>query len=342
MTVTDNLIALKVQYEGALENADTNAGQYQEQLTHINALLLDLLLQNRNGSAPTAIWEASVPLTTITSAQGYSATQPKTKAIATKASNSRISLPYLPAFEGKKKLEAISQAFDRSSGGVLHQDEIIETLYGDLSPADLKAERLRMKTALYQGVQKKLWQKAAQPSTYTLKSAQGKTVASVKTPATAKLIAVDKGSKPKSPPKTPAPKPIPTPSHAIAKKGKPAGTGAIANTAKMIGAKPILPMHEDFAGLSKIDAVLKAMQENAGKTVHIDALIERLYGDLSVAEAKAEKGRMKDVMSRGRERGLWQKAREPLSFITGKATTASSKPMAPKKGIAKGRSARTK
>jgi hypothetical protein len=324
MTITDNLIALKAQYEGALERADTNADQYQAQLNHINALLLDQLLQNKNGFVPTTIWDSPASFTAITPGQDAITAQSKSKLITTKAPNSRVSLPFLPTFKGMKKLDAIAQVLEDASDEVLHHDEIIQALYGTLSLEDLKAERLRMKTAMYQGVKQNLWQKAPSPSSYTLKSFKGKSPTSQRLTPTAKAKSIGKGSTPKTPPKTPAPTPAPTPNR-ITKGRKNVGGQSLANTPKMIGAKPILPMHKDFAGLSKIDAVLKVMEENSGKTVHIDAIIERLYGSLSIAEAKAEKGRMKDVMSRGRERSLWQKARAPLSFIVGKAEIASVK-----------------
>ena len=50
----------------------------------------------------------------------------------------------------------------------MHQDTIIQTLYGDLSIADLKAERSRMDTALRRGVKDQKWQKASVPASYVL------------------------------------------------------------------------------------------------------------------------------------------------------------------------------
>ncbi|MCG9891803.1 MAG: hypothetical protein MH252_12085, partial [Thermosynechococcaceae cyanobacterium MS004] len=53
-------------------------------------------------------------------------------------------------------------------GEILHQDTIIQTLYGDLSLEDLKGERKRMSTVLLNGVRDKRWKKAAAPSSYFL------------------------------------------------------------------------------------------------------------------------------------------------------------------------------
>jgi hypothetical protein len=48
---TDSLIALKSQYERSLMEASTEASHLREQLSHVNALLLNQLLPS-NGVAP--------------------------------------------------------------------------------------------------------------------------------------------------------------------------------------------------------------------------------------------------------------------------------------------------
>jgi hypothetical protein len=436
MTLTDNLIALKAQYESALETPGTKAVHYRELLTHVDALLLNQLPSTSNGSTLTATPE----LATAQPQPSAIATQPSTP---TKAPDSRVSLPLLPAYEGLKKLDAIALVMQSRQGTVVHQDEIIQTIYGDLNPEALKVERLRMKAALIQGVNKKLWQKAPKPSSYILKSSKAtekanpsstgsqpkSAISKAKTPRSGESFQVlpqyqgmtktdaisqvlteqsdqvvhqdtiirlmygdlsaeelnlesrrmrsslfqgvsrglwerapkepssytlksakaksAKTSKPKTPPKPPTPVPASVkiaPAGAktpASKKATPATKKTptrfskaspakppqpkktqpeiVSLNGKMLGAKPILTVHKDFAGLSKIDAVLKVMNETPGKPVHVNDIIERLYGKLSEAEAKAEKGRMKDVMNRGQGRKLWTKARAPLSFVVGGA-----------------------
>jgi hypothetical protein len=251
---------------------------------------------------------------------------------------------------------------EENQGEVVHHDSSIKELYGELSPEALKVERLRMKAALRQGMKKKLWQKASAPSTYILKVAKAKasTPAEKGTPST-------KGRKPKTLPKQSAQTPASVkkaPAGAKAttsKKATPASKQTATRTGqtaaakapqskktqpeivsingKTIGAKPILTMHKDFDGLSKIDAVLKVMNENAGKVINVDDIIERLYGQLSLADYKAEKGRMKDVMNRGVKGGLWRKAPAPLSFIVGKPEESKAK-VSSRKAVAKGRQAK--
>ncbi|MGB8702251.1 MAG: hypothetical protein WCD18_22775 [Thermosynechococcaceae cyanobacterium] len=104
----------------------------------------------------------------------------------------------------------------------------------------------------------------------------------------------------------------PPPSQAIVPKGKKAPN---ASKGKAQGPALILPLPPEFAALKKIDAVAHILAESPGAAVHVDHIIERLYGDLSVQDYKAEKVRMKDVMARGIRRGLWEKAPVPMSYF---------------------------
>jgi hypothetical protein len=112
------------------------------------------------------------------------------------------------------------------------------------------------------------------------------------------------------------------------------------------GRTQVLSLPAQYAGLSKIDTVAKVLGENNGKVMHIDEIIEQLYGKLSGEDLKAEKVRMKDVMTRGVQRQLWDKApgvassivaREPKQrhIISEKSSTAAQvtklDPATPKK-----------
>jgi hypothetical protein len=354
MTVTttqstiQTLTTLKHHYEQQLAQAEAESPasqHYADLLSHTDALLVGLLVQSNGYAAPTAPPE---PV-----AKAAAQPQPKAKASTTKAKPEaapapRISFALLPAYQGKSKLEAIGTVLEKNQGEVVHHDSIIKELYGDLGPEALKVERLRMKASLRQGVKKKLWQKASAPSSYILEvvKAKASTPAEKGTPST-------KGRKPKTLPKqsaqTPASvKKAPTAAKpSTSKKATPASKRTATRTSqtatakaphskktqpeivsingKMLGAKQVLTMHEDFVGLSKIDAVLKVMNENTGKVVNVDEIIERLYGQLSLADYKAEKARMKDVMHRGQGRELWRKAPAPLSFIVGEAEASKAK-----------------
>ncbi len=348
MTVTDDLITLKTQYQQSLESVSAKVDHYRAQLEHINALLLDQLLGSRNGFIPASTSQSAITATefSATSAPELSPTpisETESKAIAksprigkvdrklspTKPSEGRVSLPLLPAYRGMKKQEAISKLLETEAGNILTMDTIIHRLYGDLSAQNFKDERVRMKSALYQGAKQKFWQKAPQPYSYFLKPTKTKSTSApasaTSSPAAPAAEASPKASSKLSMPpiiKLPTQKAEPTKRKSkktanvkTEPKDQKPKTQILSLQSKSLGARIILPMHEDFAGLSKIDAVLKVMKERPGKPVHIEDIMDRLFGPLSPEETRVEKGRMKDVMNRGRDRSLWTKAAVPMSFI---------------------------
>lgn len=329
-TTIQTLNVLKDHYEQQQAKAGTPVSRYTELISHTNALLVGILKQSNGYATPTATVEQAVidPASAVASdaKPNVKVSPAKAKPEAAIVPTRRISFPLLPMYQGKSKLNAIGTVLEENQGRMIHQDEIIQKLYGELNPQALKIERLRMKTALLQGVKKKFWQKAPAPSSYILKVA-----------AKPKATFINPNTEPKAEPATKANrrKRVMEKRPAVVTKAKPVASGekvsATTTTAspkkpqiislqsKTQGTKIILPMHQDFEGLSKIDAITKVMSENPGVIVNIDDIIERLFGRLSLAEYNAEKSRMKDVMSRGLRLGLWRKANAPLSFIAGEA-----------------------
>jgi hypothetical protein len=91
----------------------------------------------------------------------------------------------------------------------------------------------------------------------------------------------------------------------------------------------VLSLPKKYAGLSKIDAVAKLLEENSGKMMHIEEIIKALYGKLARAEHQAERIRMKDVMTRGVRRNLWRKAQgAPSSIVINEVKSAPTPPSA--------------
>jgi hypothetical protein len=344
---TTPLIELRHHYQNIIEQAEYQVTQAKSQIEHIDALLLNGLLQAQEPNdlkadivfdLPALAASSTTNLDTNASSQPDNHL-PKVKASATKArtiktqpkpnaktakapSSGRESFPLLPAYEGMTKLEAIGQILSEQSGHVLHQDTIIQLLYGDLSPEVLKVESRRMRASLFQGLTKGLWQRAPkQPSSYIL----GKT---------------SKARKPKSPasegvtPTKRAAAPTASSSQnelstevATANPGKKSKTeAATPKKSSSRGREQVLSLPAEYAGLSKIDTVAKVLDENKGKVMHMDEIIEQLYGKLSGEDLKAEKVRMKDVMTRGVKRNLWRKAEGvPSSIIVGTQSPAVSK-----------------
>jgi hypothetical protein len=332
-TTIQTLTTLKHHYEQQLTQAEAPASaHYADLLSHTDALLVSLLVQNNGPAAPIAtlnpLAQASTP---------KAVDQSKPKAVTVPAS--RISFELLPAYQGKSKLEAIGTVLEKNQGEVVYHDSIIKELYGELSPEALKVERLRMKAALRQGVKKKLWQKASAPSSYILKSSAKPNATPAKPKTERKPAPATKtNGRGRTTGKSPAVAEKSTPA-AKSKTAAPKQPEIISLQSKTQGTKIILPMHSDFDGLSKLHAVLKVMNENTGKVINVDDIIERLFGQLSLADYKAEKGRMKDVMNRGVKGGLWRKAPAPLSFIVGKPETNKAK-VSGRRVAAKGRQAR--
>jgi hypothetical protein len=208
-SLTNSLIALKSQYERSLTESNTNASHLREQLSHVNALLLDRLLlshrvapqQTQSGSdVPVeAIAPAPAKFLTISPSAEAPVPIPKTKATLkpkaaaepTPASGKRSARPLLPAYRGLTRLEAIAQILQTNPGQDVTTEQLSERLFGKLSAAELKAERKSLNTQMYQGVVRKLWQKGTAPVSFTIgapmpsKSVQLKpTAARDKAPAT--------------------------------------------------------------------------------------------------------------------------------------------------------------
>ncbi len=202
----------------------------------------------------------------------------------------KVAISLLPAYEGMNKLEAIAQILTEQSGHVLHQDTIFQLLYGEVSPEILSEESRRMRASLFQGVTKGLWEKASnQPSSYIAKASNGRQLRSTAAPVSAKSE-----RKPSASTKAQVIAPTKTASR---------------------GRTQVLSLPAQYAGLSKIETVAQVLEENKGKTMHMDDIIEHLYGKLSGDDLKAEKVRMKDVMTRGVQRQLWNKAQGVPSSI---------------------------
>lgn len=346
-TSLDLLISLKSQYEYALTEANSKSGYLREQLSHVNALLLHQLLPTRDlkpllpqldSTAPTLALSApiealevqSVPTPSLTVTEPVSVpnnapvsksrTQKRTASKSTpkaeKASSKRNSLTPLPAYQGLKKLDAIAQVLEATRNQEVTIDSVVQTLYGNLSAAEHKAERLRMKTALFQGVQKGMWQKAATPSSYfigSLKSQGRPTAKGAKATKASKAIATPAVAKPVQP----------KPSKPNQAKAAPVPKAKLAT--KDPGSKrKSLPFLAAYAGMKKLDAIEIVLKKNKGEVLHHDTIIKALYGDLSLEDLKDERVRIKTALLKGVKDERWEKSPTPSSYFL-KSETAASK-----------------
>ncbi|KAI9129831.1 hypothetical protein [Acaryochloris sp. CCMEE 5410] len=89
------------------------------------------------------------------------ASQNKAKKTQKQAGRSSSSSPKMnKPYDQMSKIDAITQIMKEQSGNLVHMDDLILKLYGELSGDTLKVERKRMHNTMYQGTQKNLWVKS--------------------------------------------------------------------------------------------------------------------------------------------------------------------------------------
>jgi hypothetical protein len=352
-TSLDLLISLKSQYEFALTEASSKAVYLREQLAHVNSLLLNQLLPPSQLKPLQAQVETTQPLAlsaqieavkeksvfTPSSAVTESISSPDTATVSKpsaqkrpstkgasegeKIASKRNSLPLLPAYQGLLKLDAIAKVLEAERDREVSIDTVVQTLYGNLSAAEHKAERLRMKTALFQGVKKGLWQKSTTPSNYFIGSLTGQGRKTAKKSSTAKsnkeIATLDTTEV------VPASKP---PKASSSPRGSKATLSKPGTTSK----RNSLPLLPEYAGMKKLDAIGMVLEKNRGEVLHHDTIIQMLYGDLSLADLKDERVRIKTALLTGVKNKRWQKSSIPSSYLL-KSGSAASKPKSPIKTV---------
>jgi hypothetical protein len=323
------LIALKSQYEQALAEAGTQSIHLREQLAHVNALLLNQLVPSNGGASLQVNLRSAEPVLEMVSPADYRALAPviaeapatvsetpkgkagKLKPEAKPMPGGRTPRELLPAYQGLKRLDAIAQALEAAPGAEITIDALIHALFGNLSAAEHKSERLRLKTLMYQGEKRKLWQKGSIPSSYLIKGSTGK----------------DKGRGSKAAPQPPSDIAA-DPVAAVVKPAAKARVKAIAPKSlpdkaaktKQRISLAVLPV---YAQLTKRDAIAQVLGQHPGEVLHHDTIIQTLYGDLSPAELKAERVRIKTALLTGVKDGKWQKAAVPSSYFLGAAAAVA-------------------
>ncbi|NCJ08364.1 hypothetical protein GS597_17995 [Synechococcales cyanobacterium C] len=203
----DKLLALRGHYQSLVATHEYQANHAREQLNHINALLVEqwvpteltpsaevplkkpepLSLQGTLPANPRSL-EAQVsaseslqpqPLPTpeptpqSTQKKRAGAKRPKPTSSQTPPSpptqDPKIILPMRPAYVGLSKIDAVAKVMQERAGKILHVDDIIFELFGELDAADLKAERVRTKNVMIRGVNVGRWVKVKNvPSSYVV------------------------------------------------------------------------------------------------------------------------------------------------------------------------------
>ncbi|NJK40515.1 MAG: hypothetical protein HC934_02575 [Acaryochloridaceae cyanobacterium SU_2_1] len=182
------LVALRDHYQGLLAEQERNILYLQQTVNHLNGLMENPLFPGPgenidvlNGfgttadllpslpSAPKAASETSRKAGSKSTRKHKSTRKPPEKDQGPRGKGPETVLPLLPQFSGLSKISAVAEILSAHAGQVLHIDEIIQLLLGDLSEGDLKAERGRIKDTLYRGTTEKRWIKfQGKPQSYTL------------------------------------------------------------------------------------------------------------------------------------------------------------------------------
>lgn len=76
---------------------------------------------------------------------------------------------------------------------------------------------------------------------------------------------------------------------------------------------PLLPQYQH---LTKLEAVEKLLQENEAKVLHVNYIIRALHGELTPSDADAEKPRMLETLKKGVAKGLWDKVPDEVGCYT--------------------------
>jgi hypothetical protein len=104
----------------------------------------------------------------------------------------------------------------------------------------------------------------------------------------------------------------------------PKRVSAAAKKAAKNGKQPFLretalPLLRPYVGLTKTDAVAKVMEDHTGQIIYLDDVIKILHGDLDPVTLRQERARMRNLMWRGADRGLWDKVKGQESAYTFKS-----------------------
>lgn len=299
----ESLIALRDHYQALLEEYDRQAVNVREQLTHVNALLVDQLVlshnqhpvsihasinQHQTPAIAGAVDIASDESSNEPGAEPDQPTSPEQSAMvqsepAQSTSPSRRSqlggkTPMLPQFQQLSKLQAVENLLRENSGTLLHIDYIIRTLYGELKQDVFKGERQRMYQTLSEGTKKHLWEKVPeQVGCYTIDL---------------KLVAPELVSKQSS-----------TPHQVSTQEPQPTGKSP----------SRMLPPYQH---LTLIDAVEAIVRENPGKILTIDFVTGALYGELSGKALTEAKNRIGGALWSGAHQNRWQRVPNQMGRYT--------------------------
>jgi hypothetical protein len=306
----EQLIAQRDYCQTQIDQYERQSSFARQQLTHINALLLDQFLP-ASDSSPIAIaatrQEAIYPpaLMGVTAAISPGLTEPATNVdqllnsptiaepeiepskprraanatakspVSRKQPRPQTKLPLLAPYAHLSKIDAVGQVLQEHRGSDVNTETIIQILYGDLSAADLKDERTRMRATLNHGARKKLWNRAQKRGgRYSLdqpKSVEKKGQTKAKS---------SRSQKPVQP------------------KSKPASKQTVEKSA---------PGNAKALGQSLMEKVISVMQAHPGEVMTSESVARIIFGSLPSREWAAIRKRISGIFSQGVRQEKWQR-----------------------------------
>lgn len=316
-----HLVTLRDHYQGLLAEQERNILYLQQTVNNLNGLLENPLfpspgegVEALNGLGLTAslgMPQASAPKkgrksSAKTSRKTGSKISGKVKATSRSQGKSQGArgkgpetiLPLLPEFAGLSKINAVAKILSAHAGQVLHIDQIIQLLLGDLTEADVKAERGRIKDTLYRGAQEDRWVKfQGKPQSYTLdESLLDKTVM-------AASASVESVAKP-----TPGKKRASTKTGTKTKRSTRKSQKTTASKGKSKGNQS--QWRPAYVGQSLTAAVAQILKGNRGKVMTAETIAEELFQpeqQFSQQDWAAIKKQIGTVLSKGLSLKQWQR-----------------------------------
>jgi hypothetical protein len=327
--ILEQLIALRDHYQVLVEQHEHKVIHARQQLTHINALLVDQFLPASGSAALSiaalqqepsflpAISGATAALSSLSAPDAPTGVasddtddddEDESELMATTAAQSspdlkrfgpQTKLPLLKPYAHLSKIGAVKQVLQENQGNVLQADSIIKTLYGDLSIEDLRDERIRIRATLNLGVRQGLWTRLkGRGGRYTLEPQKAQS-ATAKTKTKAEKSTRGRGARAASAPvEKPAGK---RGAKSVAATAKSPAKAAAKSAAKMS------PTGRRLRGGSLMERVINVMRAHPGEVMTSESVAQEIFGSLQGGERAKARRRISDIFSKGVPLKHWRR-----------------------------------
>jgi hypothetical protein len=187
-------------------------------------------------------------------------------------------IPMLPHHQTLTRMEALKKLLYEYAGSVCHIDFIVRSLYGELESSIFKVVKGRVQSSLTQGRERGYWSAIPnEPGCYTL-------TLSLLNPNSSNGFSQSLKSKRKKP--------------FILSKTK------------------VVPMLTAFEGQFLIDAITAFLEQNPGRVLSVNEIVQGIYGELDAQELREVKNKVLNELSRGHRTGRFSRVPHQIGFYT--------------------------